>query len=110
MKKPSYSKVVRDTQAQRGTNTASPAVATAAATSATTSRLQKKGLTDYTKINKRTVSLNTGRSKAEKADFAVVKQKLQGRLNKTKVIEGLKIQFPHPSPRDKIDTVFQDKA
>ena len=40
----------------------------------------------------------------------MVKEKLQSGLNKTKVTEGLKIQFLRPGPRDRIDIVFQDKA
>ena len=40
----------------------------------------------------------------------VVKEKLQGGLNKTKVTEGLKIQFLRPGLGGRINIVFQDKA
>jgi len=36
----------------------------------------------------------------------MVKEKLQGRLDKTKVTEGLKIQFLRPGLGDRIDIIF----
>jgi hypothetical protein len=47
--------------------------------------------------------------KAEKADYAVVKERLQNGLDK--VTEGLKIDFLRlgPGPGDRTEVVFQDK-
>jgi hypothetical protein len=56
------------------------------------------------------VSIDTGRSKGDKADLTVVKQKLQGGLDKAKVTEGLRIEFLRPGPRERIDIIFRDKV
>jgi hypothetical protein len=64
---------------------------------------------DHAIIGERTVSLDTGRTKAETIDYVVVKQKLQQGLDKSKVTEGLKIQFLRPGPGEKVDVVFQEK-
>lgn len=54
--------------------------------------------------------MDTGRTKGGKVDFAVVKKKLQAGLDKTKATEGLMIEFPRPSPRERIEVIFKDKA
>jgi hypothetical protein len=64
---------------------------------------------NHTVIKERTVSLDTGRSKAETTDYVAVKQKLQQGLDRSKVTEGLKIQFLRPGPGERVDVVFQEK-
>jgi hypothetical protein len=76
---------------------------------AKTGRTQANQTSDHSMVDERTVSLYTGRTKAEKTDYTVVKQKLQQGLDKAKVTEGLKIQFLRPGPGERIDVVFQEK-
>jgi hypothetical protein len=64
---------------------------------------------DHTLVNARTVNLDTARTKAEKTDYAAIKQKLQQGLDKSKNTEGLKIQFLRPGPGERINVVFQEK-
>jgi hypothetical protein len=59
--------------------------------------------------DERAVNIDTGRTKAEKADYAVVKERLQDGLDKQKVTEGLKIEFLRPGPGDRIEVVFENK-
>jgi hypothetical protein len=59
--------------------------------------------------DERAVNINTGRTKAEKADFAIIKERLQNGLDKAKVTEGLKIDFLRPGPEDRIEVVFENK-
>jgi hypothetical protein len=61
------------------------------------------------RADERAVNIDTGRTKAEKADFAVVKERLQEGLDKQKVTEGLKIDFLRPGPGDRIEVVFENK-
>ena len=61
---------------------------------------------DHARVNERAVSIDTGQSKGDKADLAAVKQKLQGGLNKAKVIEGLRIESLWPGPGERIDVIF----
>jgi flagellar motility protein MotE (MotC chaperone) len=56
--------------------------------------------------DERAVSIDTGRTKAEKADLAQVKERLQDGLDKAKVTEGLKIEFLRPSTGQRIEVVF----
>jgi hypothetical protein len=56
------------------------------------------------------VSTDTSRSKGDKADLALVKQKLQGRLDKAKVTKGLRIEFLRPGSEERIDIIFRDKV
>jgi hypothetical protein len=74
-----------------------------------TGRTQANQTSDHSMVDERTVSLYTGRTKAEKTDYTVVKQKPQHGLDKAKVTEGLKIQFLRPGPGERIDVVFRDK-
>jgi hypothetical protein len=77
----------------------------------TTVSLSQKGRlsTEAARKDERAVNIDTGRTKAEKTDFAVVKERLQSGLDKAKVTEGLKIQFLRPSPGERIEVVFEDK-
>ena len=59
--------------------------------------------------DERAVNIDTGRTKAEKADFTVVKERLQDGLDKAKVTEGLKIDFLRLGPGDRIEVVFENK-
>jgi hypothetical protein len=59
--------------------------------------------------DERSVNIDTGRTKVEKADFAVVKERLQDGLDRQKVTEGLKIDFLRPDPGDRIEVVFENK-
>jgi hypothetical protein len=65
--------------------------------------------TDAARKDERAISIDTGRTKAEKADFALVKERLQNGLDKAKVTEGLKIEFLRPGPGERIEVVFKDK-
>jgi hypothetical protein len=65
--------------------------------------------TGLARTDERAVNIDTGRTKAEKTDFAVVKERLQSGLDKAKVTEGLKIDFLRPGPGDRIEVVFKDK-
>jgi hypothetical protein len=65
--------------------------------------------TGLARADERAVNIDTGRTKAEKADFTVVKERLQDGLDKQKVIEGLKIDFLRPGPGDRIEVVFENK-
>lgn len=64
---------------------------------------------DHVQVNERTVSLDTGRTNAEKSDYKIVKQKLQQGLDKAKVTEGSKIQFLRPGPGERIEVIFEDR-
>jgi hypothetical protein len=76
----------------------------------TVSSSQKgRSSTGPARADERAVNIDTGRTKAEKADFAVVKEKLQNGLDKAKVTEGLKIDFLRPGPGDRIEVVFENK-
>jgi hypothetical protein len=65
--------------------------------------------TDTARKDERAVRIDTRRTKAEKTDFVVVKERLQSGLDKAKVIEGLKIEFLRPGPGERIKVVFKDK-
>jgi hypothetical protein len=65
---------------------------------------------DHAQVDERAMSIDTSRSKGDKADLTVVKQKLQGGLDKAKVTEGLRIEFLRPGPRERIDVIFRDKV
>jgi hypothetical protein len=76
----------------------------------TVSSSQKgRSSTGPARADERAVNIDTGRTKAEKADFAVVKERLQDGLDKAKVTEGLKIDFLRPGPGDRIEVVFENK-
>jgi hypothetical protein len=76
----------------------------------TVSSSQKgRSSTGLTRADERAVNIDTGRTKAEKADFAIVKERLQNGLDKAKVTEGLKIDFLRPGPGDRIEVVFENK-
>jgi hypothetical protein len=76
----------------------------------TASPSQKERLpTDTARKDERAVRIDTGRTKAEKTDFVVVKERLQSGLDKAKVTEGLKIEFLRPGPGERIEVVFKDK-
>jgi hypothetical protein len=74
------------------------------------SKVQRNRPSDHVRNDERAVSIDTGRTKADKANFAAVKEKLQGGLDKAKATEGLKIEFLRPGPGERIDVVFKDKA
>jgi hypothetical protein len=61
------------------------------------------------RADERAVNIDTGRTKAEKTDFAIIKERLQNGLDKAKVTEGLKIDFLRPGPGDRIEVVFENK-
>jgi hypothetical protein len=61
------------------------------------------------RADERAVNIDTGRTKTEKVNFAVVKERLQDGLDKAKVTEGLKIDFLRPGPGDRIEVVFENK-
>jgi hypothetical protein len=65
--------------------------------------------TDIPRKDERAVRIDTGRTKAEKTDFVVVKERLQSGLDKAKVTEGLKIEFLRPGLGERIEVVFKDK-
>ena len=65
--------------------------------------------TEAARRDERAVSIDTGRTKAEKANFTLVKEKLQKGLDKAKVTEGLRIAFLRPGPGERIEVVFKDK-
>ena len=65
--------------------------------------------TEAARKDERAISIDTGRTKAEKTDFALVKERLQNGLDKAKVTEGLKIEFLRPGPGERIEVVFKDK-
>ena len=65
----------------------------------TVSSSQKgRSSTGPARADERAVNIDTGRTKAEKTDFAIVKERLQNGLDKAKVTEGLKIDFLRPGP------------
>lgn len=99
--KPTYCEAVKGIK-ERGTEKAR----TVTTGSGPTSSVKDQ---DHAIIRERTVSLDTGRTKAETTDYVVVKQKLQQGLDKSKVTEGLKIQFLYPGPGERVDVVFQEK-
>ncbi|KAM0712556.1 hypothetical protein Q7P35_000002 [Cladosporium inversicolor] len=74
-KRPTYSEVARNGQ------DGAPAA----------NQLQKNRPMDHARVDERAVSIDTGRSKGDKEDLAVVKQKLQG-------------------PGERIDVIFRDKV
>ena len=99
-REPTYSKVAKNGQDK----------AFAANQAATAShRLQKNRPINYARVDERAVSIDTGRSKGDKADLAAVKQKLQGGLDKAKVTEGLRIESLRPGPGERIDVIFRDQ-
>jgi hypothetical protein len=100
-KRPTYSEVAKNGQ------DGAPAANQAATAS---HRLQKNRPMDHARVDERAVSIDTGRSKGDKADLAAVKQKLQGGLDKAKVTEGLRIEFLRPGPGERIDVIFRDKV
>jgi hypothetical protein len=65
--------------------------------------------TEAARKDERAVSIDTGRTKAEKANFTLVKEKLQNGLDKAKGTEGLKIVFLRPGSGERIEVVFEDK-
>jgi hypothetical protein len=68
-----------------------------------------RSTSDVARKDERAISIDTGRTKADKADFARVKEKLQNGLDKAKLTEGLKIEFLRPRPGERIEVVFKDK-
>lgn len=74
------------------------------------SRVQNNRPSDHARDDDRAVSIDTGRIKGGKVDFAVVKKKLQAGLDKTKATEGLVIEFLRPGPGERIEVIFKDKA
>jgi hypothetical protein len=70
---------------------------------------KERSSTEVARKDERAVSIDTGRTKAEKEDFTLVKEKLQSGLDKAKVTEGLKIEFLRPGPGQRIEVVFKDK-
>jgi hypothetical protein len=70
---------------------------------------KERSPTDTVRKDERAVRIDTGRTKAEKTDFVIVKERLQSGLDKAKVIEGLKIEFLRPSPGERIEVVFKDR-
>jgi hypothetical protein len=74
------------------------------------SRVQKNRPSDHARDDDRAVSIDTGRTKADKVDFAVVKEKLQAGLDKAKATEGLAIEFLRPGPGERIEVIFKDKG
>ena len=70
---------------------------------------KERSSTEAARKDERAISIDTGRTKAEKADFALVKERLQNGLDKAKVTEGLKIEFLRPGPGERIEVVFKDK-
>jgi hypothetical protein len=59
---------------------------------------KERSSTEVARKDERAVSIDTGRIKAEKDDFTLVKERLQSGLDKAKVTEGLKIEFLRPGP------------
>jgi hypothetical protein len=70
---------------------------------------KERSSTEVARKDERAISIDTGRTKVEKADFALVKKRLQNGLDKAKVTEGLKIEFLRPGPGERIEVVFKDK-
>lgn len=70
---------------------------------------KERSFTDTARKDERAISLDVGRTKVEKADFARVKERLWNGLDKAKVTEGLKIEFLRPGPGERIEVVFKDK-
>jgi hypothetical protein len=68
---------------------------------------KERSPTDTVRKDERAVRIDTGRTKAEKTDFVVVKERLQSGLDKAKVTEGLKIEFLRPGPGERIEVVFK---
>jgi hypothetical protein len=99
--KPTYCEAVKGIK-ERGTEKARMATTGSSPTGSVKDQ-------DHAIIRERTVSLDTGRTKAETTDYVVVKQKLQQGLDKSKVTEGLKIQFLRPGPGERVDVVFREK-
>jgi hypothetical protein len=71
--------------------------------------VQGRSSTGSARADERAVNIDTGRIKAEKTDFVVIKARLESGLDKTKVTEGLKIDFLRLGPGDRIKVVFKDK-
>jgi hypothetical protein len=69
---------------------------------------KERSSTEAVRKDERAISIDTGRTKAEKADFALVEERLQNGLDKAKVIEGLKIEFLRPGPGERTEVVFKD--
>ena len=59
--------------------------------------------------DERAVSIDTGRYKGAKTNFAAIKANLQASLKVNKVTEKLTIKCLRPGPGDRIDVVFGDK-
>lgn len=70
---------------------------------------KERSSTKVARKDERAVSIDTGRTKAEKDDFTLVKEMLQSGLDKAKGTEGLKIEFLRPGPGQSIEVVFKDK-
>ena len=60
--------------------------------------------------DERAVIIDAGRTKAEKADYTIVKAKLQEGLDNIQATAGLKIKCLRPGPGDRIEVVFTTKA
>jgi hypothetical protein len=70
---------------------------------------KERSSTVVARKDERAISIDTGRTKVEKEDFTLVKEKLQSGLDKAKVTKGLKIEFLRPGPGQRIEVVFKDK-
>jgi hypothetical protein len=70
---------------------------------------KERSSTEAARKDERAVSIDTRRTKAEKDDFTLVKERLRGSLDKAKVTKGLKIEFLRPGPGERIEVVFKDK-
>jgi hypothetical protein len=89
VRKPSYSEVSKGDHA--GTPRGTQAVTGPA-------RAQKNRPSDHAPDDDRAVSIDIGKTKADKVDFAAVKEKMQAGLDKAKATEGLAIEFLRPGP------------
>jgi len=70
---------------------------------------KERSSTDIVRKDERAISIDTRRTKAEKADFTLMKERLQNGLDKAKVTKGLKIEFLRPGLGERIEVVFKDK-
>jgi hypothetical protein len=71
---------------------------------------RRKGLQLQPFKDERAVTIDAGRTKAEKTDYTIVKARLQEGLANIQATAGLKIECLRPGPGDRIEVVFATKA